>query len=345
MKNWTNISLTQLGYLVAVDKHRNFREAAKESFVSQPTLSAQVQKVESHLGVLVFDRSKQPVVPTDMGKHIIENARAVLRQAAHLDEVLSQSKGILKGDYRLGIIPTLSSTLIPLFLEAFSKKYPQVNLYIAEQHTRDLIAKLNSEELDAAIAATPLNEPGLTYEPLFREPIYALISRNHRLAGRARVTEEDICPAETWFLSEDHCFSQQMRSLAQAARNKKPTEKPKDRNVHFMSGNFATLVSLVERGHGATLLPYLAAKQLKPSFKHSVLKRFTCPRPTREVSLIYRRAYLKEGITRAIQTEVLEALPKHLNEECGRDNYVICATAALNQDPDTARNFLNATPG
>ena len=152
------MTITQLHYVLAVAEHRNFTLAAEKCFVTQPTLSMQIQKIEDELGVLIFDRSKKPIQLTDIGQKIVHQAKNIVNEADRIQDIVDQQKGFVGGEFRLGIIPTIMPTLLPMFLTNFIKKYPKVQLIIEELNTEDIIFKLNNGHLDAAIAATHLNE-------------------------------------------------------------------------------------------------------------------------------------------------------------------------------------------
>lgn len=161
------MTFVQLEYIIAVDTWRHFATAAEHCFVSQPTLSMQIQKAEKELGVKIFDRSKQPVIPTEMGRELIEQARKIMAEKKRMDEMVNAKKGILSGELRMGIIPTLAPYLLPLFVQQFTKKYPLVKLIINEMMTDQIISRLRDGKIDMGILVTPLQENGIKEYPLF----------------------------------------------------------------------------------------------------------------------------------------------------------------------------------
>ena len=312
------MTLSQLNYVVAVDTHRNFVEASKHCFISQPTLSMQIKKLEETLDVVIFDRTRQPVVPTQLGEAIIAQARVILREEKRLEELVRVARGEIGGEFHLGIIPTLSTTLLPRFLLPFTTRYPQVRLVIEELQTEEMIERLERDALDAGIAATPLDHPELHERPLFNEPFYLYISEKHPLAKKKVVAETDLLSQEVWLLSEGHCFRNQVTQLC-GFQPHQPSGSP----VRFESGNLQTLIRLVEQEFGMTLLPYLAVQDLERKEQKKRVRPFSAPVPVREVSLIHRRQFVKAQVTEVLFNEVLASLPKALREPRGTENHLL----------------------
>lgn len=301
-------SITQLQYILALHRHKHFGRAAEECHVSQPSLSAQIQKAEEELGLNLFDRSKKPVRETEDGKKVIEVASQLLDLHKQL-YTFAQSDGQLRGHFHLGVIPTLASSVLPLFVEKFSKQHPQLELSISEYKTQDIIRMLKTDELDAGLVVTPLYDEALKEEVLFYEPFYLFVSRGHELAKRKFINEQDLDPQSVWLLEEGHCFRDQVIRVC-SLDNKSPVLK----NVSFESGSLETLINLVRRGRGYTLLPHLATTSLSSKERKENLKRFHKPAPTREVSLISRRAGLKKDVMRELKESIQSSLPKDLRE-------------------------------
>jgi LysR family hydrogen peroxide-inducible transcriptional activator len=288
------MTITQLQYVLAVAEYQNFTLAAQKSFVTQPTLSMQVQKLEDELDVLIFDRGKKPIGITEVGKKIVDQAKNIVNEANRIKDIVDQDKGFIGGDFILGIIPTVMPTLLPMFLKAFIKKYPRVNLIIKEQNTESLIRNLQDGHIDAAIAATPLEIEFIKERPLYYEPFVGYVPQNHRLGKNEKLTPEDLDVADVLLLQDGHCFRDGVINLCKA---------PKDlSNEHFQlqSGSFETLVNLADEDMGMTLLPYLNTLELDDAKKKN-LKYFENPSPAREVSLIYHKSELKIQITEALR--------------------------------------------
>lgn len=305
------MTITQLNYLLAVDNHRHFARAAEACFVTQPTLSMQIQKLEEELGVLLFDRSKHPVRPTSIGEKIIEQARVVIHETDRIEQILQESKNQLEGIFKLGIIPTITPSLVPRFFTQFNKKFPKIHLQIQELTTESILEKLRRDELDAAIMATPLNERSIIEKPLYYEPFMAYIPKDHRLGGEAFVTNSELDINDILLLNEGHCFRNSVINLC----NKNP-EKGKS-SVDLESGNFEILLRLSKRGLGMTLIPYLYAIDLGKD-DQQLLKPIAEPTPTREISMVYSRAELKikviEELSNIIKSNVPEKLLKEKNK-------------------------------
>ncbi len=288
------MTITQLQYVLAVAEHQNFTLAATKSFVTQPTLSMQVQKLEDELDVLIFDRGKKPITVTEVGKKIVAQAKNIVNEANRIKDIVDQEKGFIGGDFILGIIPTIMPTLLPMFLKAFIKKYPKVNLIIKEQNTESLIRNILDGHLDAAIAATPLEIEFIKERPLYYEPFVGYIPNDHRLSSAKNLKPENLELADILLLQDGHCFRDGVINLCSTSNT------INQENFQLQSGSFETLVNLADEGMGMTLLPYLNTLQLDDTKKKN-LKHFDEPPPAREVSLIYHKSELKIQITNAIQ--------------------------------------------
>lgn len=302
------MTLTQLSYIVAVANHRSFGLAAKKCHVTQPTLSMQIQKVEELLGVIIFDRSKQPVILTAIGARVVEQARVILREADRLQEIIREESGQIHGDFRLGIIPTIAPYLLPLFLQKFLDRYPTVNLIVEELETSSIVRRLKEDTLDAGILATPLHDLGIVELRLYDEPFFVCLPKSSELAQKKEVEEKDLPLEQILLLNEGNCLRDQMINLCQL----KAKQPSKNQRLHFESGSLTTLMRLVEQGSGFTIVPFLALDTVP--LKNCVMKAFAEPQPIREISLIVHRSYVKHNILQALQKEILEQLPQALRE-------------------------------
>ncbi|HMN67667.1 MAG TPA: LysR substrate-binding domain-containing protein [Bdellovibrionales bacterium] len=300
-------SLTQLEYIVAVDKARHFGKAADSCHVTQPTLSMQIQKVEEEIGYPLFDRLKKPIVPTSKGQRFIAQAKILLHEHHKLMEMSRQQGDEPTGDFRLGVIPTIAPYLLPVFIEAFSKKFPKVQLVVDELKTDTILEMLHDDRLDAAILATPLNESGLHERPIFYEPFSLYVAKGHPLSARKRIKEDDLKGDEMWLLADGHCFRQQIVRYC-SLRNQDGVFP----NVHFEGGNIDTLRYLIRKSRGYTLVPALFVETLSEAEKRDHIRDFEKPAPSREVSLIYRRDQWKSDILKSLEETIRERLPKEL---------------------------------
>lgn len=302
-------TLTQLEYLVAVDRFRHFGKAAKACHVSQPTLSMQLQKLEEEYGLTFFDRSKQPILPTQEGLPVIEQAKTILREVGKLDHLCRNRTNEPTGDFRLALIPTIAPYLMPLFLGAFATRFPEVKLSIEEMTTDNIIQALEQDRIDAGILVTPLSIDSLVEKPLYYEPFELYVSEGHALAKYEVVNEEKLDAKDVWLLTEGHCLRNQIVRVC-SLRGKTGIFP----NVKFESGSLETVMHLVEQGHGYTLLPQLATRTLSKSQREN-LRNFARPVPSREVSLVFRRTQYKQPILEALASQVQAAVPPELPRE------------------------------
>ena len=287
------MTITQLKYVLAVAEHKNFTKAAEKTFVTQPTLSMQIQKLEEALNILIFDRSKKPIELTAVGKKIVEQAKKIVVEADRMQDVVDQEKGFVGGPFHIGIIPTVMPTLLPMFLKTFSVRYPKVQLKIEELSTQDIIKKLADGHLDAAIAATPLKNSEIKERPLYYEPFVGYIPESHRLFSQKNISAEDLDLDDILLLEDGHCFRDGVINLC------KTSQLPHKENFQLTSGSFETLIKLSHEGLGMTLLPYLHTLDLKEKQTKN-LRFFKEPSPAREVSIIYPNSELKLQIIEAL---------------------------------------------
>jgi LysR family hydrogen peroxide-inducible transcriptional activator len=291
------MTITQLKYVLAVAEHKNFTLAAEKCFVTQPTLSMQIQKIEEELGIQIFDRTKKPIQLTEIGHKIVNQSKNIVNEADRIQDIVDQQKGFIGGEFRLGIIPTVMPTLLPMFLNNFIKKYPKVKLIIEELNTNDIIEKLKNGHLDAAIAATPLEEEKIKEIVLYFEPFVAYIPENHSSFQKKEIEIADLNINEILLLQDGHCFRDGILNLC---KNQNQNEK---NHFQIESGSFETLIKLADEGLGTTLLPYLHTLNLSEKDQLK-LKHFVEPKPAREVSLLFPKNELKIHIIDALRTTI-----------------------------------------
>ncbi|HLV93301.1 MAG TPA: LysR substrate-binding domain-containing protein [Aequorivita sp.] len=287
------MTITQLKYVLAVAEHQNFTRAAENVFVTQPTLSMQIQKLEEELDILIFDRTKKPIELTEVGKKIVDQARNIVNESERMQDVVDQEKGYIGGLFRLGIIPTVMPTLLPMFLKTFSNRYPKVQLKIEELNTDEIITQLNEGGIDAAIAATPLEQERIKERPLYYEPFVGYIPENHRLFDKKQLEPSDLDLQDILLLEDGHCFRDGIINLCKASKNNN------NEKFQLESGSFETLVKLSDEGLGMTLLPYLHTLDLAPE-QTKYLNYFKDPSPAREISMIYSTSELKMQISNVL---------------------------------------------
>ena len=301
------MTIQQLEYLIAVDKHRHFGNAADSCFVTQPTLSAQLGKLEKELGVLLFDRSKMPVIPTEIGVQIIAQAKKVVSESKGILELVAQLKGDISGTLKLGIIPTLAPYLLHRFIRRFLDKYPNVKLEVQEMVTEEVVKRLKNDELDLGIIVTPLDEAGILEKPMFYEKFYAYFSKDHELLKNSEITPEQIKSDDLWILQQGHCFRDQVVSFCDQSLSG-------HKNFHYESGSLEGLRNMVNRYEGVTLLPELATFDLSEEEK-SRLRPFKGVAPIREVSIILNRNFLKQKLVELLYKEITAAIPEGMTSK------------------------------
>lgn len=300
------MTLTQLEYIVALDTHRHFAVAAEKCFVTQPTLSMQIQKLEEELGVKIFDRTKQPVIPTEVGANIIAQARVTLRESNMIKQIINDQKDTLSGELRIGIIPTLAPYLLPSLYKSVREKYPNLNLVIKESITEDVIHELKNNRLDCCIVVTPLKDPAIKEYVLFYEELFVYVSAKNALSDKKYVLASELDPNQMWLLEEGHCFRSQILNLCEL-------RKSSDFNFKYETGNIETLKRMVDKSDGITILPELAVMEFgKTQLK--LVKQLKRPSPAREVSLVTHRDHIKTKLIKTLQEEILSIVPAQMQK-------------------------------
>ncbi len=300
------MTLVQLEYIVALNKYRHFVTAAEKCYITQPTLSMQIQKLEDELDVKIFDRSKQPIEPTVIGEKIIKQAMIVLESANKIPEMIQEIRGNIQGDLNIGIIPTIAPYLVPLFITQTIKEYPGLHIQIEELLTDQITEALINNDLDIGIIATPLNEPGIREIPLYYEPFVVFSSKEHRFFKKDKINASDLSIDDMWLLNEGHCFSSHAINLCGADQI-----KTQSLALNYRSGSLESLSKLVEQQYGYTLLPWLSLLDMEER-KKDLVREFNAPIPKREISIIVKDTFLKEKMVNAIKDKILENIPEEL---------------------------------
>jgi LysR family transcriptional regulator, hydrogen peroxide-inducible genes activator len=302
------MTFVQLEYIVAIDTYRHFATAAGHCFVTQPTLSMQVHKLEKELGMTIFDRSKQPVIPTEAGREIIGQARKILSERQLIGEIVQIKKGVLTGELRIGIIPTLAPYLLPLFIPGFTTKYPQIKLVVNELTTEIAITRLREGRIDVGILVTPLQENGIREQVLFYEELLVYVSRKNAAYKKTYMLAQDIDPGKLWLLEEGHCFRSQIVRLCELRKASKEGS-----HFDYEAGSLETLRRMVELNDGITILPELATTDLSGR-QQQLIRHFKRPAPMREVSLVVHRDFVKQRLVAALKEEILRSIPEKVRE-------------------------------
>ena len=307
------MNLQQLEYIIAVDKLKNFVRASESCFVTQATLSMMIKKLEEELQVKIFDRSKQPVKTTEVGEKLILQARKIILESKKLKEIIQSEKGIVSGELKIGIIPTLAPYLLPLFLKEFMLAYPLVKLVINEFTTDVIMQKLKSGDLDAGILATPLYDNAITEQVLFYEKYFLYVNSKEKGFDKNYVLPKDIDVNRLWLLEEGHCMRSQILNLCALKKQKELEEQ-----FHYNAGSIETLRNMVDTNFGMTIIPELATHNLSPSQKKR-LRIFKSPTPVREISLVTHREFLKANLIQSLKGTIMSVIPndmkqnKHIN--------------------------------
>ncbi len=302
------MTFIQLEYIVAVDTYRHFATAAGHCFVTQPTLSMQVQKLEEELGLKIFDRSKQPVIPTEAGREVIEQARKILGEKHIISEIVQAKKGVLTGELRIGIIPTLAPYLLPLFIQSFTTKYSQIKLVVNEMTTETLVTRLREGRIDVGILVTPLQENGIREQVLFYEELLVYVSRKNAAYKKHYMLAQDIDPNKLWLLEEGHCFRSQIVRLCELRKASREGS-----HFDYEAGSLETLRRMVDLNDGITILPELAAMDLTGK-QQQLIRHFKKPTPMREVSLVVHRDFVKQRLVQALHQEILLSIPDKVRQ-------------------------------
>lgn len=297
------MNIQQLEYIVAVDDCRHFVKASEKCFVTQATLSMMIKKLEDELDIKIFDRSRQPVIPTEIGKKIIAQSKIILHESARLRGIVLEAQGELSGELRIGIIPTLAPYLLPLFMSSFLKNYPMVRLKISELTTDDIIHKLEKHDLDAGLLSTPLNLPSINEQVLFYEQFVVYAATGEKILKKKYVLANDIDINRLCLLEEGHCLRSQVFNLCEL--------KNKEKDLHqldFATGSIETLKRIVEANKGITILPKLALKDMSAKQKKNI-RYFKAPAPVREIGLVTYRYFVKEQLIDRLKEEILNHIP------------------------------------
>jgi len=302
------MNLQQLEYIVAVDRLRHFAKAAQSSFVTQPTLSMMIQKLEEELGVRIFERTQKPVVPTREGEEVIRRARQILAEVGNLREYTASLSGEISGELRLGIIPTLAPYLLPLFLKHFSETYPKLKIFIKEAITDDIIRLLRRGEMDMGLLATPLSDPAIAEYPVFQEEFFAYVAQDEGFPQKKYVLPAHIAPSKLWLLEEGHCLRNQIFNLCELKHN-----SDLEMAVWYEAGSIETLINLVDHHGGITIIPKLATMHLKPHQKKN-LREFNFPKPVREISLVTAQNFPRQLLLEKLRAEIIARAPIGMGE-------------------------------
>ena len=295
------MTLQQLEYVVALDNHRHFVKAANSCFVTQPTLTMQVKKLEEEIGIKLFDRDSTPLKPTAAGENIIIKARQVLMEVAQMKAFVSNETESVEGTFTLGIIPTIAPYLLPLFLPGFIAANPKTHLIIKELPTHQIINQLKNGLLDMGLLSTPLEEKMIREIALYYEPFLLYLPHKHNWTQTSDIDPKQLNQKEMLLLEEGHCFREQALAIC---HNR---QQNKGRNFEYESGSIEALKGLVKQGMGYTLVPELAVTD---ELGADNIKRFVSPQPAREISLVVHNGFTKEALINRLHQSIIAVIPK-----------------------------------
>ena len=298
------MTIQQLEYILAVNQFRHFAKAAEYCRVTQPTLSAMIQKLEEELDTRIFDRSQQPVCPTPVGIHIIEQAQNILVQANRIKNIIEEEKHSLTGTFKLGILPTVAPYLLPRFFPQLMKKYPDLDIRVVEMKTNDIKKALQTGEIDAGIVASLAGMEELQQTPLFYEQFFAYVSREDALFNNEVIRTSDLNGEQLWLLDEGHCFRDQLVRFCQM-------KSARASQLAYHLGSMETFMRMVESGKGVTFIPELAVLQLGDAQKELV-RSFAIPCPTRQVVLLTNKNFIRHTLLEVLVKEIKLSVPKEM---------------------------------
>lgn len=298
------MNIQQLQYVVAIDEQRHFQKAAAACFVTPATLSIMLKKLEEELDTTIFDRSKHPIVPTEMGKIVIENARTILSAVDKMQYEVkyATTDDEIQGELRIGIIPTLAPYLLHLFIPGMTAKYPKLKLQLKELRTQQITDYLRKDKIDVGLIALQQETNEFKTRPLFRERLLVFAPEPQTKLKSNYILSDDIDLSKLWLLEEEHCLRSQVMNLCYLKKTSSESE-----HLTFDAGSIETLVNLVEMTNGITIIPELAVLAFTPERKAGV-KYFAEPEPAREIGMITYRHFVKEKLLNTLEKEILSAI-------------------------------------
>jgi LysR family transcriptional regulator, hydrogen peroxide-inducible genes activator len=312
------MTITQMEYTVAVDKHGSFITAADKCHVTQPTLSMQIQKLEEELGIKIFDRNHHPIMVTEMGAEIIAQMRNALLEVGKVYQLLSNKKEEIKGKLNVGILPTIAPYLLPKILKTFFATYPDFQLQIFELHTEALVKRLKDDKLDLAIITTPLGEKELKETALYFEPYVAYLGNEHNLLQSKNIKPKQINGGELWTLNDEHCMQFQAMQLCDNSQNRNNSNV----RLQYQTGTIASLVKMVENNGGVTIIPELC---LEDFLEHQLenVRYFEEPQPVRQISYVTNKYFIKNKLAQAFIKHTLAQIPDSMKAQKVKQNILL----------------------
>jgi len=298
------MNLRDLQYIIAVAETRHFGKAAQRCFVSQPTLSGQIRKLEDELGVAIFERTHRSVEITPAGEDILAHARIIMEQADVIQQLARAHQDPLAGPLRIGVIPTLSPYLMPLILMPLKNQYPQMKPVLSEELTDSLLERLRTHEIDAALLATPVDAREFESLPLFDEPFWIAYPHTHRFYLKDRITLRDLARENLLLLAEGHCLAEQ--AMAACHMNERQAQ---GEMADLRASSLETLIQLVGAGFGTTLVPALAMRGSWTTDSGVVAQPLAIRDASRRISLVFRHSFPRHAALQALAETILDNIP------------------------------------
>jgi len=301
------MTITQFEYLLAVANYGSFSEAAQHCFVTQPSLSIQIQNLEDELGVILLDRSQKPIVPTEVGEIVLEQVKEAVAAFYSTKEKVNNLKWDIAGKLHLGVIPTISSFLMPKFVPEFIKRCPNVELDIRDMFTADIIDALSRDMIDIAILSGGY-QMKIKETKLFEDKLYAYVSPKNKLYGQSKINIEDIDMTELLILSEGNCLRNQTLKLCKATKEK--IKSP----YNFANSSLETLMHVVDATSGLTIIPGMAIGYI-PENKHKQIKSFANTNAHRKISMVVSRTFVRESLVNAVKESLIAVSREYAIED------------------------------
>jgi len=301
------MTIQQLEYVIALDNHRNFVRAAESCFVTQPTLTMQVQKLEDEIGFQIFNRSRKPLQPTRQGVEFIDGARRIIKEYRLLKTRITEEKEEVGGIYRIGIIPTLAPYLIHRFLPYFIQHLPDTRLIISEMQSEHILSAIKKDTIDIGIMATPVNEEQIREIPVYYEPFLAYLPTGHPLLEKDILDQNELGLDGLLLMEEGHCFRNQALNICNA------TKRNAEMQFEYQSGSIGSLLRLVEEGAGYTLLPELSLEH--EIFNKNNIRRFIHPEPSREIGIVVHNTFSRDSLIMELKNTISGNIPESFRKD------------------------------
>ena len=300
------MTLQQLEYIMAVYRHKHFAKAAEACNVTQPTLSSMIQKLEEELGVKIFDRKRQPVLPTPIGQNVIDQGWEILQHAKQLKESVEEEKHSLRGTFHVGILPTIAPYLIPRFFPQLMKEHPEMDVRITEMKTDEMCRAIRKGNIDAGILAQVSGLEEMNCTTLYHEQFLAYVAKEDPLYACKFIRPADLSGEYLWLLDEGHCFRDQ---LVKFCHLKSASLSKKSYNL----GSIETFMRIVENGKGVTFIPQLALPQLNEE-QRKLVRSFAHPVPSREIVMMTSPNFIRHTLLEMLVNRIRESIPEEMKK-------------------------------